>query len=124
MYELGFDLIDCQDGVFYIVPNAGYYYDYLGDAAYTDQLNSISGVAIPAGDPQMVGGAYAVWNDMCDYLENGVSEYDIYDRIDHSLAYLPPTPGARASLTQLAPQLSLQAEQLPECRLWVRGSRR
>ena len=85
MYELGFDLIDCQDGVFYIVPNAGYYYDYLGDAAYTDQLNSISGVAIPAGDPQMVGGAYAVWNDMCDYLENGVSEYDIYDRIDHSL---------------------------------------
>lgn len=85
MYELGFDLIDCQDGVFYIVPNAGYYYDYLSDAAYTDQLNSISGVAIPAGDPQMVGGAYAVWNDMCDYLENGVSEYDIYDRIDHSL---------------------------------------
>ena len=29
MYDLGFELIDCQDGVFYIVPNAGYYYDYL-----------------------------------------------------------------------------------------------
>lgn len=110
MYELGFDLIDCQDGVFYIVPNAGYYYDYLGDAAYTDQLNSISGVAIPAGDPQMVGGAYAVWNDMCDYLENGVSEYDIYDRIDHSLGLFAAnswgkgkldTAGAKAIVSKL-----------------------
>lgn len=110
MYELGFDLIDCQDGVFYIVPNAGYYYDYLSDAAYTDQLNSISGVAIPAGDPQMVGGAYAVWNDMCDYLENGVSEYDIYDRIDHSLGLFAAnswgkgkldTAGAKAVVSKL-----------------------
>lgn len=110
MYGLGFDLIDCQDGVFYIVPNAGYYYDYLGDAAYTDQLNSISGVAIPAGDPQMVGGAYAVWNDMCDYLENGVSEYDIYDRIDHSLGLFAAnswgkgkldTAGAKAVVSKL-----------------------
>lgn len=110
MYELGFDLIDCQDGVFYIVPNAGYYYDYLGDAAYTDQLNSISGVAIPAGDPQMVGGAYAVWNDMCDYLENGISEYDIYDRIDHSLGLFAAnswgkgkldTAGAKAVVSKL-----------------------
>lgn len=110
MYELGFDLIDCQDGVFYIVPNAGYYYDYLGDAAYTDQLNSISGVAIPAGDPQMIGGAYAVWNDMCDYLENGISEYDIYDRIDHSLGLFAAnswgkgkldTAGAKAVVSKL-----------------------
>lgn len=110
MYELGFDLIDCQDGVFYIVPNAGYYYDYLGDAAYTDQLNSISGVAIPAGDPQMIGGAYAVWNDMCDYLENGISEYDIYDRIDHSLGLFAAnswgkgkldTAGAKAAVSKL-----------------------
>ena len=29
----------------------------------------------------MIGGAFAVWNDMTDYLENGMSEYDIYDRI-------------------------------------------
>ena len=84
MYDLGFELIDCQDGVFYIVPNATYYYDYLGDAAYTDGLNSISGYSVPAGDPQMIGGAFAVWNDMCDNQENGMSEYDIYDRINRS----------------------------------------
>ena len=29
MYEDGFDLINCNDGNYYIVPNAGYYYDYL-----------------------------------------------------------------------------------------------
>lgn len=32
----------------------------------------------------MIGGAFAVWNDMCDNQENGMSEYDIYDRINRS----------------------------------------
>ena len=84
MYEDGFDLINCNDGNYYIVPNAGYYYDYLGDGTmYNLAINSIGGVTIPAGDKQMVGGAFAVWNDMTDYLDNGVSEYDVYDRISN-----------------------------------------
>ena len=84
MYEDGFDLINCNDGNYYIVPNAGYYYDYLGDGTmYNLAINTISGVTIPAGDEQMVGGAFAVWNDMTDYLDNGVSEYDVYDRISN-----------------------------------------
>lgn len=82
MYEEGFDLINCNDGNYYIVPNAGYYYDYLNDGTmYNLDINTISGVTIPAGDDQMVGGAFAVWNDMTDYLENGVSQYDVYDRL-------------------------------------------
>ncbi|MEO2507516.1 discoidin domain-containing protein [Clostridium paraputrificum] len=82
MYEQGFDLINCNDGNYYIVPNAGYYYDYLNDnTMYNLPINSIGGVTIPAGDDQMIGGAFAVWNDMTDYLNNGVSEYDVYDRI-------------------------------------------
>lgn len=32
MYEQGFDLINCNDGNYYIVPNAGYYYDYLNNS--------------------------------------------------------------------------------------------
>lgn len=61
MYDLGFELIDCQDGVFYIVPNAGYYYDYLNqNSCYNDKVNEISGFEIPAGDPQISGGAFAV----------------------------------------------------------------
>lgn len=84
MYEDGFDLINCNDGNYYIVPNAGYYYDYLSDGTMYDlAINTISGVTIPAGDDQMVGGAFAVWNDMTDYLDNGVSEYDVYDRISN-----------------------------------------
>ncbi len=84
MYEEGFDLINCNDGNYYIVPNAGYYYDYLSDSTmYELDINTISGVTIPAGDDQMIGGAFAVWNDMTDYLDNGVSEYDVYDRISN-----------------------------------------
>ena len=87
MYEQGFDLINCNDGNYYIVPNAGYYYDYLYDGTMYDlPINSIGGVTIPAGDKQMLGGAFAVWNDMIDYLDNGVSEYDVYDRIKMPIA--------------------------------------
>lgn len=84
MYENGFDLINCNDGNYYIVPNAGYYYDYLSDGTmYNLDINSIGGVTIPAGDKQMIGGAFAVWNDMTDYLDNGISEWDVYDRINN-----------------------------------------
>lgn len=86
MYDLGFDLINCNDGHYYIVPNAGYYYDYLNNnTLYNLDINTIGGFTVPAGDKQMIGGAFAVWNDMTDYLENGVSEYDVYDRIKNAI---------------------------------------
>lgn len=85
MYNLGFDLINCVDSKYYIVPNAGYYFDYLNDnTVYNSAVNSYGGVTIPAGDEQMIGGAFAVWNDMCGKRENGISEYDVYDRITNS----------------------------------------
>ena len=69
MYEEGFDLINCNDGNYYIVPAAGYYYDYLNNGTmYNLNINTIGGVTVPAGDKQMIGGAFAVWNDMTDYL--------------------------------------------------------
>ena len=102
MYDLGFELIDCQDGVFYIVPNAGYYYDYLSDSAYTDPLNGISGYMIPAGDPQILGGSFAVWNDMCDNQENGMSEYDIYDRINRSAGLFGANGWGKGSMNTAA----------------------
>ena len=52
---------------------------------YNLAINSVGGVTIPAGDEQMIGGAFAVWNDMTDYLNNGISEYDVYDRIEQGL---------------------------------------
>lgn len=86
MYDKGFDLINCVDSKYYIVPNAGYYYDYLNaNVMYNDAVNEAGGVRIPAGDPQMKGASFAVWNDMCDYLNNGVTEYDVFDRANESL---------------------------------------
>lgn len=85
MYKLGFDLINCIDSKYYIVPNAGYYFDYLDDnTIYNSAINNYNNVTIPAGDEQMIGGAFAVWNDMCGKRENGISEYDVYDRITNS----------------------------------------
>lgn len=85
MYKLGFDLINCIDSKYYIVPNAGYYADYLDDnTIYNSAINNYNNVTIPAGDEQMIGGAFAVWNDMCGKRENGISEHDVYDRITNS----------------------------------------
>ena len=36
----------------------------------------------------MLGGLIAVWNGMTDYLENGIGEYDVYDRLQNSIHYL------------------------------------
>ncbi|MDO5048549.1 MAG: discoidin domain-containing protein [Actinomycetaceae bacterium] len=83
MYDLGFGLINTQDGAFYIVPNATYYGDYLDPARiYNHEMNSYGGHRIPAGDPQMYGATFAVWNDMIGKRDNGMSEFDIYDRFN------------------------------------------
>lgn len=86
MYDLGFDLININDGQFYIVPNATYYYDYLNEnTVYNAAINSYGGKSVPAGDRQMIGGAFAVWNDMSGKKENGMSEYDVFQRINSAL---------------------------------------
>lgn len=87
MYKQGFDLINMVDGTLYMVPGAGYYNDYLNSQnIYNNwQPNNMGGTIIPAGDEQMLGSAYAIWNDMVDKKANGISEYDIYDRFEKAL---------------------------------------
>ena len=84
MFNAGYDLINTEDGKLYIVPDAGYYYDYL-NSSYIYNTYEVSkfgnGDVIPAGSPQMIGGTFAVWNDMIDKRANGIVELDIYDRI-------------------------------------------
>ncbi|MBE6468995.1 MAG: LPXTG cell wall anchor domain-containing protein [Coriobacteriaceae bacterium] len=100
MYNLGFDLINSNDGTYYMVPNAGYYSDYLNaNTVYNSAINSIAGTTIPAGDEQMVGGSFAVWNDMTDRRENGMSEYDIYDRIRSSAGLYSAASWGKGSMT-------------------------
>lgn len=87
MYKQGFDLINMVDGTLYMVPGAGYYNDYLNSQSIYNnwQPNNMGGTVIPAGDEQMLGSAYAIWNDMVDKRANGISEYDIYDRFEKAL---------------------------------------
>lgn len=87
MFNRGFDMINMNDGTLYIVPDAGYYYDYLyTNSLYNSwQANNIAGHVIPSGSDQMLGGAFAVWNDMIDKRQTGMSERDIYDRTIHAI---------------------------------------
>ncbi len=82
MYNEGFELINTIDGKLYIVPAAGYYFDYLNTqnlySSWTP--NNFDGTVIPAGSEQMLGSTYAIWNDSIDTKANGISEIDIYDR--------------------------------------------
>ena len=82
MYNEGFELINTIDGQLYMVPAAGYYFDYLNTQnLYNNWVpNNFSGTVIPAGSEQMLGSTYAIWNDSVDTRANGISEVDIYDR--------------------------------------------
>ncbi len=79
MMKLGYDLISTPDGWLYIVPAAGYYYDYLNlEKLYNDwEPVQIGSRLFPLGHPQILGGTFAVWNDHCG---NGISEKDVHHR--------------------------------------------
>ena len=84
MYELGYDVINTNDGDQYIVPGAGYYYDYLNkNHIYGNwQPNVVAGFKIPAGSSQMLGANFAVWNDKTGPVnDNGTSDVELFDRI-------------------------------------------
>lgn len=87
MYELGYEMININDGDVYIVPGLNYYYDYLDlDHLYKNwQPNKLPGFTVPAGDPQMLGGAYALWNDATGGTDNGASDIETFDRLFHAL---------------------------------------
>ena len=80
MKKLGYKQISTPDGWLYIVPAAGYYYDYLNiKNLYNKWTPSMIGdVRFPAGDPTILGGSFAVWNDI---VGNGITEKDVHDRV-------------------------------------------
>lgn len=79
MIELGYNVISIPDGQVYIVPRAGYYYDYLNtDFLYNKWTPAnVGGVIFEEGHPQILGGKFAVWND---HPNNGVSVQDVHYR--------------------------------------------
>lgn len=79
MIEQGYDLISINDGHTYIVPAAGYYYDYLNlPFLYNKWKPSIiGGATFMHKHPQIKGGMFAVWNDV---VGNGISVKDVHHR--------------------------------------------
>ncbi|MDE7377423.1 MAG: family 20 glycosylhydrolase [Paraprevotella sp.] len=79
MIEQGFQLININDGQTYIVPAAGYYYDYLNLQYLYNNWSpvTIGNQTFDPYHPQILGGMYAVWNDV---VGNGISVKDIHHR--------------------------------------------
>ena len=79
MVKQGYKLISIPDGLTYIVPQAGYYYDYLNcKHLYENWTPAHVGKEVfDEKDPAILGGMYAVWNDHCG---NGISTKDIHHR--------------------------------------------
>lgn len=80
MVQQGYNLISIPDGLTYIVPLAGYYWDYLNtERLYKQWISAhVADVVFEEKDPAIIGGMFAVWNDI---VGNGISVKDIHHRI-------------------------------------------
>lgn len=80
MGQQGYNLISIPDGLTYIVPLAGYYWDYLNTERLYKQWTPahVADVVFEEKDPAIIGGMFAVWNDI---VGNGISVKDIHYRI-------------------------------------------
>ena len=125
MIKQGFDIINTNDAELYIVPGGNWYHDYLnneyiynifepnrfvnGASQYTEME------VIPAGNEQMIGACFAVWNDATDLSANGINEYEVSKRI---LSALPAVAakmwgdGKDLNFTEFE-QLSNQVKDIP-----------
>lgn len=80
MMRLGYDVLSVPDGLLYIVPLAGYYYDYLNTKHLYEKWTPahIGKAVFEEQNPQIQGGVFAVWND---HAGNGVSSRDVHHRV-------------------------------------------
>ncbi|RIX52390.1 hypothetical protein D3P08_12980 [Paenibacillus nanensis] len=76
----GFKVINTLDAYLYIVPKAGYYYDYLNKQwLFNNWTPAFVGGSsqLNPDEPNLLGGMFAIWNDM---LGKKVSASDVHDR--------------------------------------------
>lgn len=80
MKKAGYNLVSVPDNYLYIVPAAGYYYDYFDDRLIYDSYTpaQMRAVRLEERDPQLLGGMFALWNDHCG---NGITVKDIHHRL-------------------------------------------
>ena len=100
MKRQGYKLVSIPDGLVYIVPAAGYYYDYLNCQYLYDSWTpaQIGNEKFDENDSAILGGMFAVWND---HAGNGITVKDIHDRLFPALQTLSAKcwTGAATSLS-------------------------
>ena len=82
----GYSVVCVPDGLVYLVPFAGYYYDYLNHRYLFDnwEADNIAGYQVPPENlDQVAGGKFALWNDALGKKKDGTpyTEADNWDRI-------------------------------------------
>lgn len=87
MKRQGYQIVSIPDGLVYIVPAAGYYYDYLNcQYLYENWTPAIIGnQTFDDDDAAILGGMFAVWND---HAGNGITVKDIHHRFYPALQTL------------------------------------
>lgn len=88
--NLGYNVINTNDGALYVVPYANYYrMDKNHKGVYDNWTPSrIGNETLPSGHPQLIGSAFAVWNDETDLKHSGYAPYDIWGTISGSIDVL------------------------------------
>ncbi len=121
MYNMGYKLINTIDDYGYMVPNGSYgranaYGDLLNisrvfDSFEPNKVRSSGGYqAVPSGDDQMLGAAFAIWSDNIDKSASGLTESDLYWRFFDAMPFYAEKTwaatgkekGTAAKLTALA----------------------
>lgn len=100
MYDMGYDLINTIDHQLYIVPNGtkirAPYMDFINKKRAFKQFEpnrvrlkkSGKYINLPAGNKQLLGGCFAIWQDNIDKKSKGITEQDLYDRFADSAAFM------------------------------------
>lgn len=100
MYDMGYDLVNTIDFSLYMVPNGtkirAPYMDYINKRKVFQSFepNKVrlkdkgKLVDLPAGNKQLLGSCYAIWQDNIDKRSKGMTEFDLYDRFADSAALL------------------------------------
>lgn len=127
MKREGYKLVSVPDGLTYIVPAAGYYYDYLDCKSLYDTWTpaQIGAEKFAERDPSILGGMFAVWND---HAGNGITVKDIHDRLYPAMQTLAVKmwTGTKATLSfdtfdRLRHKLS-EAPAVNEAARWPEGT--
>ena len=127
MFDMGFELINTIDTYGYMVPNGGFgrgaYGDFLNlNSVFSNFLpNQVGGITLPASDDQILGSAFAIWNDNIDRRTSGLTESDIFVRFFDALPFYAEKnwaatgqeKGSAAALTELSKQIGIAPNSNP-----------